>query len=336
MKKKSSIDLLNELEGYVKNINDEVTVISTGVTSLDVALGTGGIPLGKFVEIYGSEGTGKTTLALTIANEFLKYDPRNVLYCDSEQALSKKFIELIIDKENLDRFVLIQPGILEEALRACEKGVYSGECSLIILDSIGSLAPQAVIDKELEDRQVSLLSRILTTFLQRTAMSVRESNCVFIGVNQIRDKIGSYIKEFSTPGGHAWRHITSFRIELKYSSIIKEKETKIGRNTSFVIKKNKLAPPYRSFIFPIIFNKGIDKLRDLVVFAEMLGVINKRGSYLLFDDVNLGLGINKTMEFLENNQEVLDKIKERCYTAIGDVELLSNIEKGDTDEEVGD
>lgn len=315
-KKKPSVDLFSELENYQKSIDEKFKIIPTGITSLDVSLGVGGIPCGRFVEIYGAEGTGKTTLALTIANAFLKSDPRNVLYCDAEQALSNALLDNILDSEVRDRFYIVQPGTLEEALLICENALQSEECSLIILDSIGSLAPQVVFDKELIDKTVGILASVFTVFLQRNAVKVRKSQCTFLGINQVRDAVGSYIKTFSTPGGHAWKHITSIRIDLSYPSAIKHKENKIGINTNFVIRKNKLAPPFRGFQIPIIFGKGVDKIRDLVAFAEMLGVLQKKGSYYVFEDVNLGLGVENTLEFLANNPETLDRIKHICYNLI--------------------
>lgn len=337
-KKKQQIDLLSELDEYIKDVNDDLVVIPTGIASLDVSLGIKGIPLGKFVEIYGAEGVGKTTLALTIANQFLDYDTRNVVYCDSEQALTDVLLNNIISAKNRDRFIIIQPGTLESSLRACEKAINSNECSLVVLDSIGSLAPEVVIEGDLEDRQVSILARIMTTFIQRNAQPVRQNKVTFLGINQVRDNIGGYIKSYNTPGGHAWKHILAIRIELGYSAHIKKGEDRIGINTSYTIKKNKLAPPFKSFSFPIIFGQGIDKTRDLVLFSEMLGIINRRGSYYVFGDINLGLGLEKSIEFLNSNAEILDKLRETCYNSVNlmnsSIIDYENVTEGAANEEI--
>ena len=316
MKKRKTEDLLSELENYIKDFDDKLTIIPTGIASLDVSLGIKGIPLGKLIEIYGAESVGKTTLALKISDQFLKYDERNVVYCDSEQALSESLIQLSISPEHRERFIVLQPGTLEESLKACETAINSKECSLVVLDSIGSLAPKVVLEGELEDRQVSILARILTTFVQRNAQIVRQNKMTFLGINQVRDSINTYIKTFTTPGGHAWKHILSLRIELRHSAQIKRGEDVIGINTSFIIRKNKLAPPLRQFYFPIIFGKGIDTTRDLLVFSEMLGIITRRGSYYLLQDLNLGLGLENSIKFLEANPEVLDKLRDLCYNAV--------------------
>jgi recombination protein RecA len=333
-KKQNKVDLLSSLEEYIGDVEKEVTVIPTGVASIDVSLGIKGIPLGKFVEIYGPESVGKTTLALQIANQFLLHDERNVVYNDSEQALSSQLIDQSINPEVKDRFIVIQPGTLEKSLRACENAIKSGEVSLIVLDSIGSLAPEVVIDGDLEDRQVSILARIFTTFIQRNAQPVRQNKMTFLGINQVRDNIGGYMKTYNTPGGHAWRHILSVRIGLNYAAQIKKGEEKIGINTSFVIAKNKLAPPLKSASFPIIFGKGIDVTRDLILFSELIGIITRRGSYYVFQDTNLGLGLEKSIEFLENNKETLDKLREACYNSTSLMNFSSIIEENSEDEDI--
>lgn len=331
MKKQQKIDLLSELEAYIQDAEDEVKVIPTGIASLDISLGIKGIPLGKFIEIYGPESIGKTTLALTIANQFLKHDERNVVYCDAEQSLSAQSVSISIDEDVRDRFLIIQPGTLEESLLACEKSIHSGECSLVILDSIGSLSPEVVLKGNLEDRQVGILARMLTTFVHRNSRVARKNNTTFLGINQIRDSIGSYVKSLSTPGGHAWKHSLALRIELPYAAHIKKGEEKIGINTSFVIKKSKLSSPYKSFYFPIIFGKGIDKVRDLLLFSELLGLVTRKGSYYIFEDTNLGLGLENSINFLLENPEILDKLRDKCYNSVDLMSVFAD--EGVVDEE---
>ena len=335
-KKQQFENLLEELAEYITNPDDTLKVISSGIVSLDIILGTGGIPLGRFIELFGPPASGKTTIAMTIVSEFLKADDRFVSYCDAEQGLSESFISYFITPELRERFLLLQPGTLEDALTVCEKAINSKSCSLVILDSIGSLVPQAVLKNNLGDSHVAVLSRIFTQFLQRNMSSARVNECTFIGINQVRADFGSYIKSFATPGGFAWKHLITLGIELKFPSMIKQGDDKIGQNTPIVIKKNKLATPLRSFPVPIIYGKGVDKIRDIIQFGEVAGIINKRGSYYVFDDINLGLGMNNAIKFLESSPEVLDKIKERCYNLLEKFDNVSFevLEKGDDDAEV--
>jgi recombination protein RecA len=205
---------------------------------------------------------------------------------------------------------------MEDTIKVAELAINSGDFNLIVLDSIGALAPKKVIEDELTDSNVALLSRFLTTFLQRNAFNVRRNGVAFLGVNQVRDKIGAYISSYETPGGHAWKHITSLRIQLGRATDIEQEEVKIGINSRFTIKKNKLAPPNRTYTIPIIFGKGIDRMRDVIDFATMLGVMDKGGPYYKFEGETLASGMNKTIEYLNTNKEVLDKIVKACYNSI--------------------
>ena len=297
----------NENDGKIKSIK-------TGSLSLDISTGVGGIPLGRFTEIYGSEGCGKTTLALSICDNAIK-DGYKVLYIDPEMGVDFDFVRSVVKNFNKDNFMLVKPKTLEQSLQFAEAGIDSDEYQVIILDSIGSMAPQKVFDDELTDQNVALLSRLMTIWVQRNAYSVRNKGVAFIGINQVRDKVGSYFGTYETPGGHAWKHILSLKIQLSKISDIEQDGNKIGINTKFVIKKNKLSSPYRSYMFPIIFGKGVDTVRDIVDFATMLGVIDRSGAYYKYNGDTLGQGMNKTIEYLQSSQETLDKIVEECYNA---------------------
>jgi recombination protein RecA len=304
----------NELD---KNDDDTITAISTGSLSLDISTGIGGIPVSRFTEIYGAKGSAKTALSLNICKHAIK-DNRPVLYVDSEQAVDKSLAEsrigdVIYDPE---MFVHMQPELMEDALKICEMGIKSKLFGLIVLDSIGALAPKKVKEDELTDDHYALLARRMTTFLQRNAFDVRYNDVAFLGVNQIRDKIGGYSKEYGTPGGHAWKHITSLRIMLSRMGVIKRGDDKVGIETKFVIKDNKLAPPYRSYSFPVMFDGGVDELTDVINFASMIGVITRGGPYYKFEDVKLGNGIVETRKTLENDESTLDKVKELCYNVL--------------------
>jgi recombination protein RecA len=181
---------------------------------------------------------------------------------------------------------------------------------------------------------VALLSRMMTTFVQRNAYNLRYSDVAFVGINQVRDKLKAYIPTFETPGGHAWKHILSVRIQLSKAEDITEGSEKVGIYTRFVIKKNKLAPPFRTSMTPIIFGKGIDTLRDVLDFSTMLGIVEKAGSFYRFEGENLGQGLIKSMEYLEGNKEVLDKIVKTCYNILNTQNMEITVDKESEEENV--
>jgi len=325
MARKKNVDFYAMLEDdfekfYIKTdkeSNDTITAISTGVISLDVSTGIGGIPVERFTELYGAKGSGKTALALNISKHAIN-SGRPVLYVDAEQAVDASLAENRVGDSiyNPEMFVHMQPELMEDALNICEMGIKSKLFGLIVLDSIGALAPKKVKEDELTDDHYALLARRMTVFLQRNAFAVRYNDVAFLGVNQIRDKIGGYSKEYGTPGGHAWKHITSLRIMLSKMGVIKHGDDKVGIESKFVIKDNKLAPPYRSYNFPLMFDNGIDEIRDVINFATMVGVIKRGGPHYKFEGETLGNGVLEATETLENDESTLDKIKELCYNVL--------------------
>jgi recombination protein RecA len=326
MARKKTVDFYAMLEDdfekfYIKTDkedNDTITAISTGSISLDVSTGIGGIPISRFTEVYGAKGSGKTALALNICKHAIIDDSKPVLYVDSEQAVDASLAENRIGDAIYDpeKFVHMQPELMEDALMICEMGIKSKLFGLIVLDSIGALAPKKVKEDELTDDHYALLARRMTVFLQRNAFAVRYNDVAFLGVNQIRDKIGGYSKEYGTPGGHAWKHITSLRIMLSRMGVIKHGDDKVGIESKFVIKDNKLAPPYRSYNFPIMFDSGMDELADVINFASMVGVIKRGGPFYKFEGETLGNGLVETTKTLKEDESTLDKIKELCYNVL--------------------
>jgi recombination protein RecA len=313
-------DLVGDKFGDLLEISaKELKFIPTGALSLDVSIGRGGIPRGRFTEIYGPEASGKTHLCLNIAKQVLKTGEK-VLYVDPEHGVDHDLLDSIVGNFDSGLFEHYKPGTAEESLEVCELGIASKEFALVVLDSIGSLAPKKEKDDDLTDANVGLLSRLLTKFSRRNGDIVHRSDTAFIGVNQVRDKIGAYIATLETPGGHTWKHLLSLRIFLNRATDIEQgtndEKKIIGINTRFTIKKNKLAPPFRSFTIPIMFGKGIDEFRDFVQFATYLGVLQTRGSYYTFEGETLGQGLVKTMAKLQDDKLTLDKIKEICYNVI--------------------
>ena len=301
-----------------ENQGTQVKSISTGALSLDVSLGCGGIPLRRFTEIYGDEGSGKTTTCLSIAKNMM-ISGNKVLYIDPEQALDFAYARAIMGEFDKSMFVLVQPETAEQAMDIAEAGIQSKEFGGIFLDSIGSMLPEKEREKELKDATMGQLSQLMTKFSHRNAFAVRRSDVAFVGVNQVRDKFNAYVPTFNTPGGHSWKHLLSVRIQLARATDIEQNKEKIGINSRFTIKKNKLAPPFRSFTIPIMFGKGIDYYRDVVQFSEMLGVLERRGPYYFFESETVGKGVVNSMEFLQNSPDTLDKVVKMCYNVINQV-----------------
>lgn len=322
--------------------NDVVDAISTGCLSLDVSIGIGGIPRGKITEIFGSEGSGKTTIAMSIVKECLALGQK-ALYVDAENLLDYGLLkDMVGESFNKEQLVILNPATAEDAFRMLEMGISSGNFSLIILDSVGSLAPKKEQEDEFEDANVALLARMVTKFLRRNSYTVKENNVALVLLNQVRDKVGSYMGGFETPGGHALKHFTSLRIALSRGQELKVANETVGISTKFVIKKNKLSAPFRSYTIPIVFGKGLDKFSDLVDFATMLGVIKKRGSFYKFEEESLGQGKISAGGYLKEHPEIVSKISEQVYDSINkyasldvdqvEKELALDEEKGESGE----
>jgi recombination protein RecA len=295
----------------------EVKAIPTGSISLDVSIGVGGIPRGRFTEIFGVESSSKTSLCLSISKQAISMGFKT-LYVEPENTLDHKYIQAIAGTLNTDFFVLAQPETAEQALFICEAGIKSKEFQLIILDSVAALAPEVEKEDDIDKAHVAIIPRKISAFLRRNAYDVRNQDIAFIFVNQVRDKIGSYMGGVDTPGGHALKHFVALRIQLNRQEDIekvidKDHKEKIGINAKFTIKKNKIAKPFRTFFFPFIFGKGIDEVADLVNFSEMLGILQRRGSYYSFEDKPIAQGLAKTVAFIENDKLLLDKLKKACY-----------------------
>jgi recombination protein RecA len=326
--KASTSSFIEELEEsfgadiIVRDDLEKVEVIPTGSISLDISLGIGGIPMGRVTTIYGPESSAKTSLCLSISKQAMEMG-YNVLYIDQENSLDHNYIRSLIGNFDESSFVLVQPETAEQTLEICEKGIGSKEFGLVILDSIGALSPLKEKEDEFTDANVALVARLLSKFFRRDIFSIRKTKTAVILVNQVRAAIGSYISDFDMPGGNALRHFSSITIKINKSTKITQARAKksekdadedvIGSYSKFVIMKNKCAPPFRSSTFPLIYGKGIDTTRNLVDFAELLGVVAKRGSYYTLDGETIGQGLNKTLEFLSEHPEIIDKITERVY-----------------------
>lgn len=305
---------------------EELDVISTGTLSLDISIGRGGIPKGKFTQVFGPEMSGKTTLMLNITKNALR-DGDKVLYIDTENTLDHSYVRHIIG-EDTSNLIIAQPETAEEAMSIAEFGISGdkkfdvepGTFGLIILDSVGALAPEKEKENKLTDDTMMLTARLLSKWFRRNAFAVRRTNTAFIMVNQVRAKIGMRYATYDTPGGNALRHYMSLSVMLYKGQELKKQidgeSTSVGVDIKFVVRKNKLAPPFRSSSFPLMFDKGIELSRDAIEFATMLGVIKKKASYYQFENETIGQGKDNTVVILNENKELLDKIQKKCYNVL--------------------
>lgn len=337
---KSTLETRTFLQELEDEFGDEILgrdspgeFIPTGSLSMDMSIGKGGIPVGRYSEIYGSEGSGKTTIALSIARNAIRMG-KKVLYVDAENMLDMSLVEDIVGEPFPEEmFSLIQPDTAEDALKIMHKGIVSGEFGLVVLDSIGSLAPEVEKEKEIDEQQMGTTPKLLAKFFRRSSYALRTMNkTAVLLINQVRDNIGSYSKGFTVPGGHAVKHNTSLIIALTKGQEIKENNKAIGITTTFVIKKNKLSSPFRGYEIPIIFGQGIASYKDFVNFSEDIGILKKAGPYYKFEDEVIGKGVLGTIEYLKNNQQTLDKIRQLCYNSVnGNIQLEIKEEEDETD-----
>jgi recombination protein RecA len=273
--------------------------------------------------------SGKTTLALTAAKGVVEKGGK-VLYIDAENMLSYGAIETMLGYAfNEDTFILIQPETAEQAFMVIEAALKSDDFTFIVIDTVAALEPLAEKEKEFDKSTMAEISRMLPKFFRRNGATVREKNVAFLFLNQVRDKVGGYTQGYNSPGGHALKHHTSMIIALTKGETIKVGEKSTGILTKFVIKKNKMSAPFRSYMIPITFGKGIDKFSDAVDFCSMLGVIKKKGSYYKFEEVTIGQGKIAAGDYLEKHPETLDKIEKMVYNVLNNTVSIDII----TDEE---
>jgi recombination protein RecA len=333
MSKKDFESALEKYSEYIARRDDSFRVFETGSFSLNLLLKVGGIPSGRFTEIFGPEGVGKTTLALSIAKSVIDRGGK-VLYVEPENSMTFSYVEKVVG--NTDNFVLIQPPIAQDALEICGAGI-SDKYDLVVLDSIGSLVPEEVTKKELTDRTVALLAHYMTIFIQKYAYLVKANDVAVLLLNQVRDNLQqSFIKSYSTPGGHALKHMASLIISLTRDEKISDGGDVVGVYSKFSIVKSKLGPPFLSSRFPIIFNSDKDYPfihygLDLLNFALLLGVVtNKRGYFYIGDERLDAVGTLNVANMLMEDKETLDKIKDLVYNKY---ELLSRTFKQGADNE---
>ncbi|QAA33194.1 recombinase RecA [Clostridium manihotivorum] len=284
-------------------------VISTGCLDLDIALGIGGVPRGRIIEIYGPESSGKTTVALNIAAEAQRVGGA-VAYIDAEHALDPSYAKIIgVDIDNL---VVSQPDTGEQALEITEALVRSGAVDVIVIDSVAALVPRAEIEGEMGDSHVGLQARLMSQALRKLAGTINKSKCVAIFINQLREKVGvMFGNPETTTGGRALKFYASVRMDIRRIDSIKQGEGVVGSRTRVKIVKNKVAPPFKQAEFDIMYAEGISKTGNLVDVGVKDEIIQKSGAWFAYGDVRLGQGRENAKQFLKDNPEIASEIENK-------------------------
>ncbi|MGM9588982.1 MAG: recombinase RecA [Faecousia sp.] len=293
-------------KGTVMRLGDRpemnVEAIPTGSLALDAALGIGGVPKGRIIEIYGPESSGKTTLALHIVAEAQKRGGE-AAFVDAEHALDPVYAAALgVDTDNL---LVSQPDTGEQALEITDALVRSGAVDVVVVDSVAALVPKQEIEGEMGDTFVGLQARLMSQALRKLAGTISKTNCVVIFINQLRMKIGvMYGNPETTTGGNALKFYASVRLDVRRVEAIKEGGNVIGNKTRVKVVKNKVAPPFREAIFEIMYGQGISKWGELVDLAVQMDIVQKSGSWFSMGDERIGQGANSVKEYLMNNPEI--------------------------------
>jgi recombination protein RecA len=313
-----------------KGAADDVEVISTGSLGLDLALGIGGMPRGRIVEIYGPESSGKTTLALHVLAEAQKRGG-TCAFIDAEHALDPTYArKLGVDVDNL---LISQPDAGEQALEIADTLVRSGAVDVLVVDSVAALVPRAELEGEMGDSHVGLHARLMSQALRKLTGSVSKSNTLLIFLNQIRLKIGiMFGNPETTTGGNALKFYASIRLEIRRTGSIKEREDVVGNTTRVKVVKNKMAPPFRQVEFDIMYGEGISKVGELVDLGVKAGIVEKSGAWFSFDSQRIGQGRENAKSFLRNNAAVADTIEQKIRAQAGVVTNAMMIGPDDTAE----
>jgi len=312
---KGAIMRLGDHESHMK----ELSVVSTGSLSLDIALGVGGLPKGRVIEIFGPESSGKTTLALHIVAATQKQGGVAV-FIDAEHALDVSYAKKLgVDIENL---LISQPDCGEQALEITDTLVKTGEVAVVVVDSVAALTPRAEIEGEMGDSHVGLQARLMSHALRKLTGSISRSNCLVIFINQLRMKIGvMFGNPETTTGGNALKFYSSIRMDIRKVGTLKQGESVIGNRTRVKVVKNKIAPPFREAEFDILYGHGISFEGDVLDLAEKAGIVEKSGSWYSFNGERLGQGRDNVRQMLVDNADLLASIENRIRQS-SDLPLL--------------
>ena len=312
----------------------EIESIPTGSLSLDIALGIGGLPKGRIVEIFGPESSGKTTLALHVVAEAQKKGGA-CAFVDAEHALDPSYAKKL--GVNLEDLLISQPDAGEQALEIADTLVRSGAIDVLVVDSVAALVPKAELEGEMGDSHMGLQARLMSQALRKLTASISRSQTLVIFINQIRMKIGvMFGNPETTTGGNALKFYASVRLDIRRIGQIKERDEVVGNQTKVKVVKNKVAPPFKVVIFDIMYGEGISKVGELVDMGVTAGIIEKSGAWFSFDDQRIGQGRENAKQFLKDNPDIADKIeaklRENAGVLAGKMELIG-AEEGGSDTE---
>ena len=298
-----------------KSKNMDVETVPTGTLSLDLALGLGGLPKGRVVEIYGPESSGKTTVTLHMVAEVQK---RGGIagFIDAEHALDPSYARRIgVDIDNL---YISQPDNGEQALEITEMMVRSGAVDIIVVDSVAALVPKAEIDGDMGDSHVGLQARLMSQALRKLTAIISKSNCIVIFINQLREKVGvMFGSPETTTGGRALKFYSSIRMDIRRIEAIKQGGEIVGNRTRVKVVKNKVAPPFKEAEFDIMFGKGISREGDILDLAANTGIVNKSGAWYSYNDAKIGQGRENTKNYFRENPEIMEEIEHKVRAHFG-------------------
>jgi recombination protein RecA len=293
----------------------DVEAISTGSLGLDIALGIGGLPKGRIIEIYGPESSGKTTLTLHVVAEAQK-NGGVCAFVDAEHALDPQYAKKL--GVNLDELLISQPDTGEQALEIVDTLVRSGAVTTIVVDSVAALVPKSEIEGDMGDMQMGSQARLMSQAMRKLTASIGRSNCMVIFINQIRMKIGvMFGSPETTTGGNALKFYASVRLDIRRIGSIKDRDTVIGNSTRVKVVKNKVSPPFKEVEFDIMFGEGISKIGEIVDLGVKCGVVEKSGSWYSYKDERIGQGRENAKTFLKANPAMAASIEEKIRSASG-------------------
>ena len=291
-----------------ENTHMQIEVIPTGSMNLDIALGLGGLPRGRIVEVYGAESSGKTTIALHTIAEAQKMGG-TVAFIDAEHALDPVYAKNL--GVNIDELLISQPDNGEQALEIADMLVRSNAIDVIVIDSVAALVPKAEIEGEMGDQQMGLQARLMSKALRKLTGNLSKSRTMMLFINQIRDKIGGFGfgPQTTTTGGRALKFYASVRMEVKRVGSIKQGDDVVGNETVVKITKNKIAPPFKEAAFEIMYGKGISKVGEILDLAIAQDIISKSGSWFSFEDARIGQGRENVKQKLSEDKELLERVE---------------------------
>ena len=324
-------------KGSVMKLGDvtamEIEAIPTGALSLDIALGIGGIPRGRIVEVYGPESSGKTTLALHMIAEAQKMGGE-AAFIDAEHALDPVYAKHL--GVNIDELIVSQPDTGEQALEITEALVRSGAIDVVVVDSVAALVPKAEIDGDMGDSHIGLQARLMSQALRKLAGVINKSKCVVIFINQLREKVGvMFGNPETTAGGRALKYYASVRLDIRKIENIKQDGEVVGNRARVKVVKNKVAPPFREAEFDIVYGKGISKEGNILDIAVNLDIIDKSGSWFSYNGDRIGQGRENVKKYLAENPDMMNEVEQKIRSKFNEAfEKSLGDEESEEDEDI--